>query len=252
MDAESYLDEAWQLCRKELDDVEEVVDLRDCESSTHFREGRGYSNTTCQTLDILGPECSESSVSSPQNLDVIDGLDLDSVLRALVSAEDSENSEAGGLSALLANTVYIDTYRDDACSDSDSTVPSEEDTALLPPTVAPRVQIDSLRQPQQLQPSLSSVDWPELVQSHRSSACSGYSAGASVESPASASRDRPGHTSLQAGSLEASIQVAVMSYPKPTKLRATVAGIQMSGGDFIFIFFMARMQVLVASVDPKP
>mmetsp|Transcript_35844 Transcript_35844/g.83684 ORF Transcript_35844/g.83684 Transcript_35844/m.83684 type:complete len:392 (+) Transcript_35844:28-1203(+) len=208
MDAESYLDEAWQLCRKELDDVEEVVDLRDCESSTHFREGRGYSNTTCQTLDILGPECSESSVSSPQNLDVIDGLDLDSVLRALVNAEDSENSEAGGLSALLANTVYIDAYRDDACSDSDSTVPSEEDTALLPPTaVAPRVQMDSLRQ-QQLQPSLASVDWPELVQSHRSSACSGYSAGAmSVESPASStSRDRPGHTSLQAGSLEASIQ----------------------------------------------
>mmetsp|Transcript_35843 Transcript_35843/g.83679 ORF Transcript_35843/g.83679 Transcript_35843/m.83679 type:complete len:383 (+) Transcript_35843:28-1176(+) len=199
MDAESYLDEAWQLCRKELDDVEEVVDLRDC---------RGYSNTTCQTLDILGPECSESSVSSPQNLDVIDGLDLDSVLRALVNAEDSENSEAGGLSALLANTVYIDAYRDDACSDSDSTVPSEEDTALLPPTaVAPRVQMDSLRQ-QQLQPSLASVDWPELVQSHRSSACSGYSAGAmSVESPASStSRDRPGHTSLQAGSLEASIQ----------------------------------------------
>ena len=88
--------------------------------------------------------------------------------------------EAGGLSALLANTVYIDAwallalksgcgrpalclrYRDDACSDSDSTVPSEEaheptiynmccfatnpvqcrwqETALLPPTaVAPRV-----------------------------------------------------------------------------------------------------------------
>ncbi|CAE7763664.1 ATL57 [Symbiodinium sp. CCMP2592] len=207
---------AWRLsCSRETSSIfnnihrQEVVDLRDCESSTHFREGRGYSNTTCQTLDILGPECSESSVSSPRNLDVIDGLDLDSVLRALVNAEDSENSEAGGLSALLANTVYIDGYRDDACSDSDSTVPSEEDTALLPPTaVAPsRVQMDSIRQ-QQLQPSLSSVDWPELVQSHRSSACSGYSAGAmSVESPASStSRDRPGHTSLQAGSLEASIQ----------------------------------------------
>ncbi|CAE7250189.1 ATL57, partial [Symbiodinium pilosum] len=204
---------AWQLCGKDVDDVEEVVDLRDCSScatdfarvstasSPRVGQARARSSATCQTLEVLGPDdCSESSASSVQNVDFADGLDLDSVLRVL-SAEDTE--EAGGLSALLANSVYAYSVVDTARSDSTAPSTPEEERVSSAPAASLGVRMDFLRQP----PSSFTADWQELMQSHRSSACSGYSAGAmSVESPTSSPLARSPQSEDETGSFEASIQ----------------------------------------------
>lgn len=90
--------EAWRLSDKELDDVEEVVDLRDCVADLDL----GRASTASSRRQSTEHRRHSDAVSSPNSAShVSDEIDIDSVLRAL-ACEVTDGPEASNLAELLS------------------------------------------------------------------------------------------------------------------------------------------------------